>query len=219
MFRLQTTPGGPRWSCRRPGRARHGLGMHAIAFVGMMIVIAPPTDPRRTTAYAAGTSLLDTPPAEIRSEVEVDGSPELVWHVLTDLALYPVWNPFFYPVEGELRPGSALRVTMHTGTRVAAYQATVLQVERNRVLSWSGQILSSGMFDTTYSFSIEPVREGRVRLVARETRKGLAPLVEWILNSDIQGGLDAMARSARNRAELLRPAGGSWWPPITYVPR
>jgi hypothetical protein len=221
MFRLQTTTGGPRWSGRRPGRDRHHLGMHAIAiaFVGMMIVIAPPIGLRPAPVHAAGTSLLDNAPAEIRSEVEVDGSPELVWHVLTDLALYPVWNPFIYPVEGELRPGSPLQVTMHTGTRVAAYQATVLQVDRNRELSWSGQILSSGVYDTTYSFSIEPVREGRVRLVARETRRGLAPLVEWFLNSDIQGGLDAMTRSARNRVQLLHPAGGSWWPPTTYSTR
>lgn len=221
MSRLQNTTGGPRCDCRRPRCARHRLGMHAIAiaFLGMMIVIAPPTGPRPMTAYAAGTSLVDNAPTEIRSEVEVDGSPELVWQVLTDLALYQVWNPFLSPVEGELRPGSPLQVTMHTGARVATYQATVLQVEPNRVLSWSGQVLSSGVFDTTYSFSIEPVREGRVRLVSRETRRGLAPLVEWMLGSDIQGGLDAMTRSARNRVNLLRLAGGWWWPPTTYSTR
>jgi hypothetical protein len=211
---------------RRPGRrrlrpGRHGLGKHAIAiaFLGMMIVVAPPTGAPRTAALMAGTSLLENAPAEVRSEVEINGSPEAVWQVLADLAHYPVWNPFLYPVEGELRSGSHLQVTMHVGTQATTYQAMVVQVEPNRVLSWSGQILSSGVFDTTYSFSIEPVREGRVRLVSRETRKGLAPLVEWMLKSDIQGGLDAMTRSARNRVELLQPASGSWWPPTTYSRR
>jgi len=138
---------------------------------------------------------------------------------LTDLTLYQVWNPFLSPVEGELRPGSHLQVTMHTGSHVASYQATVLQVERNLVLSWSGEVLSSGVYDTTYSFSIEPLRQGRVRLVSRETRRGLAPVVEWLLGSDIQGGLDAMTRSARNRVELLRLSGGWWRQPTSYSTR
>jgi len=200
---------------------RHRLRIRAITtvFLAMAIVIAPPGGPHHTAAQTVGRTLLGNLPGEVRSEAEINGSPELVWDVLTDLARYPVWNPFLSPVEGELRPGSPLQVTMHTGTRVASYQATVLQVERNRLLSWSAQVVSSGVYDTTYSFTIEPVREGRVRLVSREARKGLAPVLEWVLGSGIQGGLDAMTRSARNRVELLRPAGGSWLQPTSYSVR
>jgi len=187
--------------------------------IAMAIVIAPLGGPHRTDAQTVGRSLLGNLPGEVRSEAEINGSPELVWEVLTNLALYPVWNPFLSPVEGELRPGSGLQVTMHTGTRVTRYPATVLQVERNRVLSWSAQVVSSGVYDTTYTFSIEPVREGRVRLVSRETRKGLAPVLEWAMGSGIQGGLDAMTRSARNRVELLRPPSGSWRWPTSYSTR
>jgi hypothetical protein len=193
-------------------RHAHHLRLRALAivFLAAAIVVAPPGGPHRTVAQTAGSSLLGDIPGTVRSEAEIDGSPELVWAVLTDLALYPVWNPFLSPVEGELRPGSPLQVTMHAGSLVSRYQATVLQVERNRVLSWSAQVVSSDVYDTTYSFSIEPVREGRVRLVSRETRRGLAPVLEWLLGSGIQGGLDAMTRSARNRAELLRAPDGSW---------
>ncbi len=204
--------------CCRFRRARH-LGIRAITIVvlAMATVIAPPGGPHRSEAQTAGTSLLDRVPGEVRAEAEIDGSPELVWAVLTDLALYPVWNPFLSPVEGELRPGSPLQVTMHAGALVSRYQATVLQVERNRLLSWSAQVLSSGVYDTTYSFTIEPVREGRVRLVSRETRRGLAPVLEWLLGSAIQGGLDVMTRSARNRVELMRPPGGSWERPTSFL--
>ncbi len=197
--------------CRRFRHAHHPrIRAITTVFLAMAIVIAPPGGPHRTVAQTAGSSLLGDIPGTVRSEAEIDGSPELVWAVLTDLALYPVWNPFLSPVEGELRPGSPLQVTMHAGSLVSRYQATVLQVERNRVLSWSAQVVSSDVYDTTYSFSIEPVREGRVRLVSREIRRGLAPVLEWLLGSGIQGGLDAMTRSARNRVELLRPPDGSW---------
>jgi hypothetical protein len=79
--------------------------------------------------------------------------------------------------------------------------------------------VSSSVFDTIYSFTIEPTPGGRTRLVAQETRRGLARIVEWLMNSDMQRGRDAMTRSARNRVELLRPAGGLWCPAITYSPR
>jgi hypothetical protein len=206
------------WRFRHAGH-RPSISAITTVFLAMAIVIAPPGGPHRTAAQTVGTSLLGDIPGEVRSEAEIDGSPDLVWTVLTDLALYPVWNPFLSPVEGELRPGSPLQVTMHAGPHVARYQATVLRVERNRVLSWSVQVVPSGVYDTTYSFSIEPVREGRVRLVSRETRRGMAPVVEWLLGTAIQGGLDAMTRSARNRVELLRPAGGSWWQPTSYSTR
>ncbi len=185
------------------------LATHAITtvFLAIMIVAGRPDGAPPAAAQMFSASLLGSiAPGEIKSQVEIDAAPELVWAVLADLPAYPVWNPFIYPVEGELRPGSELQITMHRGTGAATYQGTVLVVERNHVLSWSGHVLSRGVYDTIYSFSIEPVQTGRVRLISRETRTGLAPVLEWLLGSEIQAGLDAMTRSARNRVDLLRIA-------------
>jgi hypothetical protein len=180
------------------------------------LALAQAPGPRPAAAQASGHSLLGSAPAEIRAEAEMEGSPELVWYVLTDLPRYPVWNPFLYPVEGELRPGRTLEVTVHSGTLLATYQATVLKVERDRLLSWSGQAVSPGVFTTIFSFSIEPAGRGRVRLVSRETRQGLAPIVEWLFGPSIQTGLNAMTLSARNRVELLRTTGSPWWRPPSF---
>jgi uncharacterized protein YndB with AHSA1/START domain len=42
---------------------------------------------------------------ELASEVEVDAPAERVWHLLTDFAAYPGWNPFIRQASGELRGG------------------------------------------------------------------------------------------------------------------
>lgn len=38
---------------------------------------------------------------EIDTEIFIDASAESVWHVLTDFAAYPDWNPFIRTIEGQ----------------------------------------------------------------------------------------------------------------------
>jgi hypothetical protein len=145
------------------------------------------------------------PPGEVKSQVDVDASADQVWAVLTDFSSYPIWNPFIYPLKGELRSGSQLEVTIHpAGTQTITYQATVIAVNRARELTWSGQIFSGGVFETTYSFTIEPLESGRARLVSHESHKGFAVVLAWRLMKDVQAGLATMIRAVRTRAELQR---------------
>jgi uncharacterized protein YndB with AHSA1/START domain len=38
---------------------------------------------------------------EIRSEIEIQASPEKVWKILTDLDKYQEWNPFLHHAGGK----------------------------------------------------------------------------------------------------------------------
>lgn len=135
--------------------------------------------------------------------VDIQASAEQVWAVLTDFSAYPIWNPFIYPVKGIPRPGSPLEITLHPETGSVTYQATVVTAEPNRELSWTGQVLSAGVYTITVTFTIMSLQEGGARLEARETGKGLAP-VGWLVGGEIPRGLDQMAKALRNRVELLR---------------
>jgi hypothetical protein len=144
------------------------------------------------------------PPGEVRSQVDVNASADQVWAVLTDFSSYPIWNPFIYPLKGELRTGSPLEVTIHPGSQTITYQATMIAVNRARELTWSGRTFSGGVFETTYSFTIEPLESGGVRLVSHESHKGFAAILAFGVLKDVQAGLATMIRAARTRAELQR---------------
>ena len=45
---------------------------------------------------------------QIRTEVEIESSPDRIWQVLTDFAAFPGWNPFIKSVTGDLEPGGHL---------------------------------------------------------------------------------------------------------------
>ncbi len=142
-------------------------------------------------------------PENPEGRVDVKASAEQVWAVLTDFSAYPIWNPFIYPVKGTPQPGSPLEITLHPGTGSVTYEATVVTAEPNRELSWTGRVLSAGVYTISFTFTIVPLQEGGARLEARETGKGLAP-VGWLVGGEIPRGLDQMVKALRNRVELLR---------------
>ena len=189
---------------RPPGRDRARVrgAITGMALAAAVIVACPAGPPE--VAKAQLITIRGIPPAEVEARVEIEASPEHVWAILTDFSAYPIWNPFIYPVVGESRRGSTLEITIHPGTRSITYQAAVVAVRPNRELTWSGLISSPVAFESTYRFTIEPLPAGRVLLAARESHKGVLAILEWSLVDDIRSGLDVMAKSIRNRAELQR---------------
>jgi hypothetical protein len=175
------------------------------AFLALVVIAAGPVGAPPGGADAQVLTFPGgIPPTNFRAEVEIEASAAQVWAVLTDFPAYPIWNPFIYPITGTPRPGGMLEVTMHPGMQSIPYQAAVVTAEPNRELSWFAYSASVGVFDSTYTFMIEPVRATHVRFVAREGHASLAGILGASLVKDIQSGLDAMAKAARNRAELMR---------------
>ena len=50
---------------------------------------------------------------QIITQINIEASPEEIWQHLTDFASYPQWNPFIAAIEGDLRVGSRLTVTLN----------------------------------------------------------------------------------------------------------
>lgn len=111
---------------------------------------------------------------QLRSDIDIDASPERVWEVLTDFAAYPDWNPFMVRARGSARPGERLTIRMQPeGGRGMTFRPTVLEATPGRRLRWLGRLLLPGLFDGDHSFTIEPLGPDRTRLVQQEQFRGL----------------------------------------------
>jgi hypothetical protein len=139
---------------------------------------------------------------ELRSDIEIDAPPEMVWEVLTDFGSYPEWNPFIRRIEGEVSPGASLRVRMQPpGRRGMTFKPKLLKVEPNQELRWLGRLVIPGLFDGEHIFSIETSEPTHVRFHQREIFKGLlVPMLRRMLQ-DTRRGFDEMNRALKLRVE------------------
>src|SRR5688500_2489585 len=139
----------------------------------------------------------------LHSEIEIDAPAERVWHLLTDFASYPQWNPFIRSIRGQPIRGEGLEVRIEPpGGRGMTFKPKVLDAEDNRELRWLGHLLVPGLFDGEHSFTIESLAKNRVRFVQREAFKGLlVPLFARSLETNTQRGFEEMNRALKERAE------------------
>jgi hypothetical protein len=140
---------------------------------------------------------------EICTEIDIRASAERVWQVLTDFTAYPHWNPVMQPISGEAKAGALLkvRVQLRRGLRVTL-RTTVLKAEASRELRWQGQLLFAGFFRGEHSFTIEPMADGRVRFVQRETYSGwFAPVFLLLMRAANRRIFEDMNRALKARAE------------------
>jgi hypothetical protein len=123
---------------------------------------------------------------EIRSETEIQGTPDEVWAVLSDFGSYGEWNPGMDDVQGEARSGSRLtiRFTLNGG-RTRTMTPTVLVAEPGRELRWLGRFLMPWVFDGEHRFEIHETTPDSVTFVQGERFKGaLVPFLRKLIEVD-----------------------------------
>jgi hypothetical protein len=148
---------------------------------------------------------------EISHTIEIEASPAEVWAILTDSASFRAWNPFIHSLDGELRTGAKLSVTVQPpGHRSSTFHPTVLAAVPARELRWIGRVLIPGIFDGEHGFLLEPTATGHTRLTQMEHFSGILvrPFSRTIDSTEI--GFQQMNEALKARAEDTEPrsAGG-----------
>ncbi|GIH78415.1 SRPBCC domain-containing protein [Planobispora longispora] len=139
-------------------------------------------------------------PRKVRTEIEIDASPEKVWQVLTDFAAYPQWNPFIVSAQGEPSVGATLTNRLAGNGGEMTFTPTVLAATPGRELRWLGRFVMPGVVDGEHYFLIEDLGGGRSRLIQGETFTGaLVPFAGKAL--DVADGFAAMNAALKARAE------------------
>ena len=139
---------------------------------------------------------------ELHTEIDIEATPETVWWILTNFAVYPEWNPFIRQVMGVAQPGTKLMVRIHpSGAKAMSFRLTVLAVERPRELRWLGRFLLPGLFDGEHQFKLQAMASS-VRFTQSERVSGiLVPLFRRSLDTDTKRGFLEMNLALKRPAE------------------
>jgi hypothetical protein len=139
---------------------------------------------------------------QLRTDIEIDATPDRVWAILTDFASYPAWNPFIQSIRGEPVVGSKLEVRIAPPDgKAMTFKPTVLNAEPNRELRWLGRVFLPRIFDGEHMLQIEPLADGRARFVQAERFRGvLVPFLGKTLDKT-ERGFSAMNEALKRQAE------------------
>ena len=141
----------------------------------------------------------------IEHTIDIPAPPATVWRVLAATDRYGAWNPFIPQLEGELRTGARLRVTLTPPGRSMTFKPTVLAVEEDRLLRWRGRLGVPGLFDGQHEFRLTALPDGGTRFLQTETFTGvLVPLFSQALD-DTAIGFARMNQALANRAVTAPP--------------
>jgi hypothetical protein len=144
--------------------------------------------------------------AELRTSVDIDATPERVWHVLTDLPAYAEWNPFVNSAEGAVVVGGRLSVSAppvnaFVQSRLHPRVLEVAPFRRLRVWSRLDRLGIPGLIDVELTITLTD-HEGGVRLWWQDQFRGLlAPLLIRSLNRHRLTAFNAMIAALKDRAE------------------
>ena len=142
---------------------------------------------------------------EIKTEIDIESTPERLWSILTDFPAQSSWNPFIRSIEGPVRPGGRLTVSIQpaaAGAKSMTFHPTVLVATPNVELRWVGHFLFRGIFDGEHYFQIAESSAGRVHFIQGEKFSGLlVSLGKSTLERGTRAGFIAMNQALKKRAE------------------
>ena len=143
---------------------------------------------------------------ELKTEIEINGSIDAVWEILTDFNSYPEWNPFIKKIEGELKVGVQLKVYIEPpGGKGMTFKPFVKRLEPKTEFKWLGHFLIPGIFDGEHIFQLEQINDNKIKFIHSENYNGLlVPLLWKSLNTNTRQGFEEMNNSLKNRAESLQ---------------
>ena len=152
-------------------------------------------------------------PGELRTSIDIDATPDLVWEVLTDVHAYPEWSPLLAGAEGTFADGGRVvfRFPPLNALMRTTVPAIVLEVSPRRRLRYVlrfPRLGIPGLLDTEHTLTIED-REGGVRLWLVMRFHGLLfPLMSRSLNRHRAPAFGPVPAALKERIEGMRAARG-----------
>jgi hypothetical protein len=141
---------------------------------------------------------------ELRTEIEIQATPDKVWQVLTNLNQYPEWNPFIHHAIGTAKLGEKVDITFKSGSKDMTLHCIVIKVEPNRELCWKYHVILPGLWSGEHSFTIEPIGTNQVRFIDKEIFTGLLiPFQAKDIDTNSRRDFSEMDKALKAKAEQI----------------
>jgi hypothetical protein len=139
---------------------------------------------------------------ENRNEVEIQGTVEEVWAVLTHLEQYAEWNPLLYRAAGKVAVGEHVELSAKTASTDMNFSCEVVKVDPLREFSWKFHVGMPFLFRGEHIFRLEQIDDQKVRFTDREIFHGLlVPLQVKDIETNAKAGMVAMGEALKERVE------------------
>jgi hypothetical protein len=141
--------------------------------------------------------------AELFTMTEIEAPAERVWHILTDFARYPEWNPFIRRIDGEPLRRAALELLIQPhGARARRFRPRIVTFRPPKELRWRARARLPGLFQGEHRFVVEHLGPSRSRLIHEQRVQGLlVPFLRARLEEPVRRGFDAMNQALKQLAE------------------
>jgi hypothetical protein len=102
-------------------------------------------------------------------EINIQATPHRIWKILTDAPGYPRWNSTVAGIEGEIREGGKIRVSVPDTDRTFAPVVSDFVV--NQRMTWTGGF--APLFKGVRTFELRPRDDGSTDFKMQESFSGL----------------------------------------------
>lgn len=140
---------------------------------------------------------------EIKTEILIHASPEVVWAILTNFDDYPNWNHFIKSIKGEAKVGKKITARIEPpGAKGMTFKPKILVFNQNKELRWVGHLLFAGLFDGEHKFELIDNKNGSTTFIQSEKFKGiLVPMFKKMLEINTKKGFEEMNEKLKQLAE------------------
>lgn len=144
---------------------------------------------------------------QLRTQVEIDATPEEVWRHLADLSAYSAWNPYIPTATGTVAVGERLRLRMEPpGRRAITFRPTVTEAAPARTLEWLGRLGLPRIFDGRHRFDLVRIGSGTLVVQSEHFSGLLVRALRRSLDGPTRAGFEAMNAALARRVGDARAA-------------
>ncbi|ANB11683.1 hypothetical protein AWJ20_4504 [Sugiyamaella lignohabitans] len=140
----------------------------------------------------------------IKTEIDINASPEKVREVFLNFEAYSEWSKF---IEQVIKPnsnaptaGDKLEVTINPGSKMVMKPTLLKNTEEE--FQWKGTLGIPGLFDGTHRFQFVKTDDNKTHFIQSEEFSGILtwPILYFVQDSTVQGFKD-FNEALKKRAE------------------